>query len=88
MANKSLYTKALGRIVATGAKSVHSGRYHVISGIPEKWVVVPDGSVNAVKAFSTQRAAVAFAKQTAARKTGEVVVHQRTGLIRDTFTFA
>lgn len=88
MANKSLYTKKLGRTVARSAQPVKSGRYHVISASAEKWTVVPEGSVHAVKAFSTQKEAVTFAKQTASRKTGEVIVHGTAGQIRNRFSFS
>ena len=88
MAKKLIYTKKLGGIVARSAQAVSSGRYHVISGEAKKWTVVPEGSVRVVKVFSTKQAAVSFAKQTASKKTGEVIVHARTGQIKDTFSFA
>lgn len=88
MAKKSLYTRALGIAVAKNAQSVNTGTYHVISGVMDNWVVVPKGSLHAVRAFSTKKDAVVFAKQTAARKKGAVIVHERTGQISNRFTFA
>jgi hypothetical protein len=88
MVKKSLYTRKLGRAVAKNAQPVSSGRYHVISGEAKKWAVVPEGSVHAVKAFSTKKDAVTYAKRSALKKTGEVIIHERTGQIRDRISFA
>jgi Uncharacterized protein conserved in bacteria (DUF2188) len=88
MANKSLYTRELGLAVAGKARPVKTGRYHVISAIAEKWSVVPEGSVHAVKAFSTQKEAITYAKQTASKKTGEVIVHSKAGQVRNKISFA
>jgi Uncharacterized protein conserved in bacteria (DUF2188) len=87
MAKKSIYTRALGIAVARSAQSASAGTYHVISGVTDNWVVVPKGSWHAVRAFSTKKDAVVFAKQTAARKKGAVIVHERTGQISNRFTF-
>ena len=87
MERKSLYTKKLGRIVAKNAKPEKSGKYHVISGIRGNWAVVPEGSVEAVRAFSTISEAISFAKQTASRKTGEVVIHDESGQVKDIISF-
>lgn len=88
MAKKSLYTKKLGAKVASRAQAIGSGRYHVISGEAKKWTVVSEGSVHPVKSFSSQKNAVNFAKQTALKKTGEVIVHAKTGQIRDMISYA
>lgn len=88
MAKKSLYTKKLGAKVASQAQSASSGQYHVISREETRWAVVPAGSVRAVKSFSSQEEAVTFAKDTASKKTGEVIVHGKTGQIRDTISYA
>lgn len=87
MVKKSLYTRKLGSAVAKSAQRVRPGRYHVISGEAEKWTVVPEGSVYAVKVFSTQKDAVTYAKQSASKRTGEVIIHERTGQIRDRISF-
>ena len=87
MARKSLYTKRLGIDVARSARPLHPIRYHVISGATNGWTVVPEGSVRGVKAFLTQTQAVTFAKQTASRKNGEVIIHGKTGQIRDLVSF-
>ena len=85
---KRYYTKELGKTVARGARRINSGRYHVISGDAQKWMVVSGGRIRSLKVFSTQRGAVNFAKQTASRQNGEVFIHDRTGQIRDTISFA
>lgn len=90
MAIKSLYTKKLGQTVANSAQPLHSGRYHVISTltVAYKWVVVPDGSVHAIKAFSSQIEAVNYASQSASKKTGEVVIHGKMGQVSNKISFA
>ncbi len=87
MARKSLYTKRLGIDVAEGARPLYPMRYHVITSMANGWTVVPQGSIRGVKAFSTQRQAVTFAKQIASRKNGEVVIHGRSGQISDLVSF-
>ena len=90
MARKSFYTKKLGQAVAKAAQTVNAGRYHVISAITgtDRWAVVPDGSVAALKLFSTQTEAVEFASKTASKKTGEVVIHGKDGQVKDKISFA
>ncbi|MEO6820199.1 MAG: DUF2188 domain-containing protein [Ginsengibacter sp.] len=88
MAKKSLYTKKLGDAVASNAQPARRGRYHVISGDAQKWTVVPEGSIRALKAFLTQEEAITYAKESAEKKTGEVIIHQRTGQVRDRISFA
>lgn len=87
MAKKSLYTKKLGDIVARHAQPSSIGRYHVISGEAQKWTVVSEGSIRPVKVFATQREAVKFAKDTASKITGEVIIHERTGQIKNKISF-
>lgn len=87
MAKRSLYTKKLGNDVAKSARPSNPIRYHVISGDSKKWTVVPEGSIRAVKAFSTQRQAITFAKHTAVKKSGEVIIHGKTGQIIDLVSF-
>ncbi len=87
-AGKSLYTKRLGAVVASRAQNATSGRYHVISGEARRWSVVSEGSVRAVRAFDSKKDAVSFAKKTALKKTGEVIVHAKTGQIRDMISYA
>jgi Uncharacterized protein conserved in bacteria (DUF2188) len=88
MAKKSIYTKKLGLIVAGAAQPAATGKYHVISGLSQKWTVVSDGRVRPVKVFATQRAAVDFAKKKAAKITGIVIVHTKAGQISDTISYA
>ena len=82
-----MYTKKLGDRVASSAHSVNTGRYHVITGESTKWTVVPEGSTRALKAFSTRDQAINFAKESAFKKTGEVIIHLETGQIADTISF-
>ena len=39
-------------------------------------------------AFESKKDAVSFAKKTASKKTGEVIVHAKTGQIRDMISYA
>lgn len=88
MAGRSLYTKKLGGVVAKNANAVFlSGRYHVISGVSEKWAVVSEGRIRPVRTFLTREEAVSFAKKNAQRTTGEVVIHGKTGQIKDTISY-
>lgn len=86
MQRKRIYTKKLG---STVARSAQSGlvRFHVISSESTKWSVVSEGSTRALKAFSTRDQAINFAKETASRKTGEVIIHAESGQIADTISY-
>jgi hypothetical protein len=89
MARKSFYTKQLGATVANAARPENPGNYHVMSTSQTgKWAVVPKGTVRAIKAFPTQKEAVLFAKQTASKNNGEVVVHDKSGLVKVKISFA
>ncbi len=89
MIKKATYTKALGARVASAARPENSGIYHVISTtLSDKWAVVPKGKVHAIKSFSTQKEAVTFARLTASKKNGEVVVHGKSGFVRTKISFA
>jgi Uncharacterized protein conserved in bacteria (DUF2188) len=88
MAKKSIYTKRLGGVVANAAQSASVGKYHVIAGESHKWAVVSDGKVRPVKVFASQRSAINFAKRTASRTTGVVIIHGKTGQIKDTISYA
>lgn len=78
MAKKSIYTKRLGTNVAKAAKG-SVGIYHVIQAQADKWSVVAEGSVRTVKAFSSKKDAVVYAKGIADLKSGEVIVHGADG---------
>ena len=88
MARKSLYTRKLGVAVARSARVLPPRKYHVISGNAKKWTVVPEGRVHPVRIFPTQNEAVQYASQTASKKAGEVIIHERTGQIKDRISFA
>jgi hypothetical protein len=88
MVGKSLYTRKLGRAVAKEARALSPRKYHVISGNAKKWTVVPGGRVHPVRIFATQKEAVQYASQTASKTRGEVIIHERTGQIKDRISFA
>lgn len=87
MAVKSLYTKKLGAVVAKGAHTNNSNKYHVIAGDSHKWMVVPKGSIRALRVFTSLPPAVIFAKQIAERRSGEVVIHTKAGDVSNTISF-
>lgn len=88
MAKRLLYTKRLGAIVAKDAKGSADGKFHVILSLSNKWVVVVDGKVKPVKAFTTQKEAVSFAEQSAILKSfKEVVVHGEDGTISNIISY-
>jgi hypothetical protein len=81
MKAKSMYTVKLGKAVASAAKG--SLRYHVISSLNGSWVVVPEGSVRSIKAFSSQRSARVFAQRHALSKQAhEVIIHAKDGSVK------
>lgn len=88
MPKKSLYTKKLGMQVANDAQPTFLGHYHVISANARKWTVVSEGKVRPLKVFTTQKAAISFARRTASLKTGVVYIHAKTGQVRDKISFA
>lgn len=83
MSKKKFYTKTLGNKVAVSAKPMKSGKYHVIIGNRSTWNVVADGNTKATKAFPTRVGAIAFAKETAIRNEGQVIIHKETGEIEE-----
>lgn len=88
MANKKIYSKRLGKRVATNAKPIDSHRLHVVLSDGQRWAVVADGNTRASRVFPDQIRAVQFAKDAATRLNGEVVVHKKTGEIEDLVSFA
>ncbi len=87
MKSKLIYTKKLGKSVASQARPLDKVKYHVILG-DSKWSVVLEGSVRALRAFTTVEQAVAYAKEKASEKTGEVVIHEKNGLVKDRISFS
>ncbi len=85
MSTKSIYTKALGKAVAEGAKKDSVVRtLHVAPSYSGKWVVVPQSSVKAVRAFASQKSAIEFAKKYAnAKSATEVVVYENSGGVKE-----
>lgn len=83
MAKKGIYTKKLGTRVAVSARLVNSRKYHVITGDGQKWTVVADGNTRATRVFATKLGAIEFARETAVKIDGEVVVHKKTGEIEE-----
>ena len=86
MSGKTFYTKKLGKSVAQSAHPSPIMKFHVIAS-QSKWKVVSEGSVKALKAFSTVEQAVDFAKDIALKKTGEVVIHEASGSIKHRITY-
>lgn len=85
---KALYSKRLGRVVASKAQHEGSGNYHVVSSDSKKWVVIREGTVHSVRAFSTQRQAISYAKRRASKRTGDVIVHAQSGLVKEMISYA
>lgn len=83
MLKKRIYTKKLGSEVAVLAKPINSKKYHVIIGDREKWHVVADGFTRATRVFATKSGAVEFARETALKINGEVIIHKKTGEIEE-----
>jgi Uncharacterized protein conserved in bacteria (DUF2188) len=84
MANKSIYTRKLGEIIAREAKNIISGRYHVIPILSDKWALVSNGSIKPIRAFDTQREAISFAQKISTTKSAiEVAIHGKDGRIKE-----
>lgn len=88
MSKKRMYTKKLGTRVAVSARPVNSRKYHVITGDGQKWNVVADGSTRATRAFTTKLSAIEFARETANKIQGEVIIHKKTGEIEERVSLA
>jgi len=88
MSKKRIYTKKLGSRVAVAARPINSRKYHVIIGEDQKWNVVADGNTRATKVFPTRLGAIEFAKKTADRIEGEVIIHKKTGEIEERVSLA
>ena len=74
--------------MAISAKPNNSRKYHVITGDGHKWTVVADGNVRATKVFTTKLRAVEFAKETADKIEGEVIIHKKSGEIEERVSLA
>ena len=88
MIKKNIYTKKLGTRVAVAAKPAGLKKYHVITGDNQKWTVVAGGNTRATKVFNTKLSAIEFAKETALKIAGEVIIHKKTGEIEQRFSLA
>ncbi len=86
MSFRQIYTRKLGQSVAELAQPSSSMKLHVVSG-ESNWSVVSEGSVRAMRAFSSIDQAIEFAKAIAIKKAGEVVVHQDNGEIKTRLHF-
>jgi len=76
----AFYTKALGRMVAKGARPDKITKIHVISGKNDTWSVVIQGNFKAFRASLSKSEAISLAKEIAAKKAAEfVVVHDKSG---------
>lgn len=88
MSKKKIYTKKLGSRVAVSARPIKAHKFHVIIGEGQKWNVVADGNVRATKVFPTKLGAIEFAKETADKIEGEVIIHKKTGEIEERLSLA
>lgn len=88
MSKKRIYTKKLGTRVAVSARPVNSRKYHVITGDGQKWTVVADGNTKATRVFTTKIRAIEFARETANKIEGEVIIHKKTGEIEERVSLA
>lgn len=87
MQRKKIYTKRLGQKVAAGASFADPHRYHIIRSDGQRWAVVANGHKRALRIFSNQEQAKCFAKETAIKSNGKVVVHKTTGEIEEVVSF-
>jgi hypothetical protein len=78
------YSDRLGEIVASRAKQKKLSRFHVISSSDKNaWTVVKENSLRSIRRFSTQKAAIAFAKQYAQPSSvDKVIVHDKYGRVQ------
>ena len=83
-----IYTKRLGSLIASSARPAISGKFHVISGDRQNWSVVADGQTKASRVFATKTKAIEFAKSSAHKLKGAVVVHKKTGEIEQRISLA
>lgn len=83
-----IYTKKLGTKIADSARPVSARKYHVILGNGERWTVVADGNIRATRVFETKIRAIEFAKITADKIKGEIIIHKETGEIEDRVSLA
>jgi hypothetical protein len=88
MSKKRIYTKKLGTRVAVSARPVNSRKYHVITGDGQKWTVVADGNTRATRVFTTKLMAIEYARETADKIEGEVIIHKKTGEIEERVSLA
>lgn len=57
-------------------------RYHISQRDDEMWQVKCEGAEKALKLFSTQKEAIAYAKTVAGNQEGSIVIHKVDGSIR------
>jgi hypothetical protein len=88
MSKRRIYSKRLGTSVAESARPVNSRKFHVVTGEGEKWSVVADGNTRATKVFNTKGGAIRFAKETAVKISGEVIIHKDSGEVEERVSLA
>lgn len=86
--SRKLYTKELGRKVAVSARPVKSRKFHVIVGDDRHWAVVADGNSRPTRVFASQLSAIDFAKESASRINGEVIIHKTSGEVEKRVSLA
>jgi len=75
----SLYTKELSTRIALSAKPEGVKKYHVILGNRDQWTVVADGNIRATRVFTSKDRAIEFARVSADRNKGIVIIHKENG---------
>ena len=60
----------------------------MITGDGQKWNVVADGRTRATRVFTTKLSAIEFARETANKIQGEVIIHKKTGEIEERVSLA
>lgn len=74
------YTKALGKIVAKGARPDRITKIHIIFGKKDSWYVVAEGNSRSSRSSLTKSEALTYARRLAKSKSANwVVVHNKNG---------
>jgi hypothetical protein len=83
--SKSIVTIDIVRRITSNTNIATLGKYHVIYSGHQKWSLVKDGSVRAIRNFSTVREATNFVR-TRRGTVHEIVIHKSDGSINRRIT--
>ncbi len=76
----ALYTKALGELLANGARPDRINKIHIILGKKDSWSVVAQGNSRSSRSLHSKSEAITYAKRLARSKSANwVVVHNKNG---------